>query len=56
MGTKKVDSRVCNIKVYVGGKSAELQKNYLNLGASGMMEQDIYKILTSPFCMSIKRE
>lgn len=26
MGTKKVDSRVCNIKVYVGGKSAELQK------------------------------
>ena len=32
MGTKKVDPRVCNIKVYVGGKGAELQKKLFELG------------------------
>lgn len=32
MGTKKVDPRVCNIKVYVGGKSTELQKKLFELG------------------------
>ena len=26
METRKVDHRVCNIKVYVGSKSVELQK------------------------------
>lgn len=32
MEAKKVDSRVCNIKVYVNGKSAELQKKLFELG------------------------
>lgn len=32
MEAKKVDSRVCNIKVYVNGKSAELQKKLFDLG------------------------
>ena len=32
MEAKKVDSRVCNIKVYVNGKSAELQKKLFESG------------------------
>lgn len=32
MEAEKVDPRVCNIKVYVGGKSAELQKKLFELG------------------------
>ena len=32
MGTKKVDPRVCNIKVYVNGKSAELQQKLFEFG------------------------
>lgn len=32
METKKVDPRVCNIKVYVNGKSVELQKKLFELG------------------------
>ena len=51
MGTKKVDHRVCNIKVYVGSKSVELQKNCLNLGARGKMAKGRSVILIYPFCM-----
>ena len=32
MEAEKVDPRVCNIKVYVNGKSAELQKKLFELG------------------------
>lgn len=32
METKKVDPRVCNIKVYVAGKSRELQEKLFELG------------------------
>lgn len=32
MEAKKVDSRVCNIKIYVNGKSVELQKKLFELG------------------------
>lgn len=41
MGTKKVDHRVCNIKVYVDGKSVELQKKLFAFGCKwkdGRME------------------
>lgn len=41
METKKVDPRVCNIKVYVDGKSVELQKKLFAFGCKwqdGRME------------------
>ncbi len=52
----KVDPRVCNIKVYVNGKSAELQEKLFELGCRWYDGTKMYKILISPFYMSIKRE
>ena len=49
MEAKKVDSRVCNIKVYVNGKSAELQKKLFESGCKWYDGTRYIRNTDSPF-------
>lgn len=49
MEAKKVDSRVCNIKVYVNGKSADLQKKLFESGCKWYDGTRYIRNTDSPF-------
>lgn len=49
MEAEKVDSRVCNIKVYVNGKSAELQKKLFESGCKWYDGTRYIRNTDSPF-------